>query len=294
MNNIYVNSYSQTIYDTLKCLSGKECGKRCIPKNQICHIGKNKINPSSGHVRQALKSPVAPMLIASSAFAPKLLAVGMALVAVKSVMGIKNIYRDAEKFEQQKEELKKKPSISNDQLNKIVYNLEANIRNNETETGIIVDPRTGSILQSKGGGASEVQFGMVDTIRMKGAILTHNHPVQNIEKLLPKSKGKNKGTSFSPADIALACSAELSEIRAVSEVYKHSLKPPTGGWNSDFYRNKVKPSYEKNEKLTRKKVYPLMKSGQISVHEGMEILLHEPMVLTAKETGMKYTREAVK
>lgn len=62
---------------------------------------------------------------------------------------------------------------------------------------------------------------------MKDCVLTHNHP--RGWGFSEKSLGRI-GNSFSPADIYLAVSANLSEIRAVTPTYTFSLKRPKTGW----------------------------------------------------------------
>lgn len=94
---------------------------------------------------------------------------------------------------------------------------ENEIAQRQLEKAYIID-RAGNILLSKEGTADRVAFTPDEMRLFKGAVLTHNHPVE---------------TSLSLQDVRLAVRTDLSEIRAVTETYVYSIKPGTQGWPAD-------------------------------------------------------------
>jgi hypothetical protein len=100
----------------------------------------------------------------------------------------------------------KKP-VAEEMLKKNLKSAEDKIRTLEIEKAYVFDAKGAKIL-SKSGDKSEVSFTTKEALKMKGNILTHNHPV---------------GSSFSKQDIIFAISRELKEIRAVTEKHNHSF-----------------------------------------------------------------------
>ncbi|MBD2261365.1 minor capsid protein [Pseudanabaena sp. FACHB-2040] len=93
------------------------------------------------------------------------------------------------------------------------------------ESAAIFDSN-GSLIFEKDGGSFNVEFSDAELRRLRGQILTHNHPPD----LLPEAELKNHGYSFSQADILFAIANDLQEMRVVSPGYRFSLLRPEGGW----------------------------------------------------------------
>jgi len=173
---------------------------------------------------------------------------------------------------------------------KKVANLEKEIRDLPKECAYIVNKR-GEVVFSNNGNKDSVEIG-TDVILndMEGAIVTHNHPNPGY----PKGHPARKGFSFSDADIGVACWGRAAEMRAVSEGYDHSMKPPPGGWDGEFYNKKVAPSFRKNtSRMTRKYAWGIL-TGKIDPKKAEVAFVHDIWTETAKETGMKYERKEVR
>lgn len=99
-----------------------------------------------------------------------------------------------------------------------ISSYENKIRNKKVEHCAIYD-KDGNKLFEKKGTESEVRFTADELQRMKGGIVTHNHP--------PEINGQkySDGGSFSKSDAQLMVDMGLTEMRAVSTKYDYSLKP---------------------------------------------------------------------
>ena len=85
-------------------------------------------------------------------------------------------------------------------LSSTLKNVEDRIRNNDTETAVLID-KDGNVLLDKSNNLKDtVIFTVDETRKMLDNTLTHNHP---------------SGTTFSDADVSMALRTALKEIRAV-------------------------------------------------------------------------------
>ncbi|PHJ64919.1 hypothetical protein VF04_03785 [Nostoc linckia z7] len=122
---------------------------------------------------------------------------------------------------------------------------------------------------------------------MRGAIVTHNHPNLGWSK----NDARSKGLSFSASDVEVACKANMAEIRAVSSGYRHSLKPPPSGWNENFWRSQVSPTYKKYEKQVYGEYLTQILTGRKKVDQAEADYHHEVIKRTASQLGMNYSRK---
>lgn len=169
--------------------------------------------------------------------------------------------------------------------------LENKIKDLPYERAISVDPITGKVLLNKGGGKTNVDFTREEMDVLRGSILTHNHP--NIEGVKPPNP-LSKGVSFSPDDVRAACILDLTEIRAVSAGWRHTLQPPEKGWDYLYWGFKVKPTYKKYEKQVMNDFIGEIVIGKKSIPQAEADYHHEVIKRTAQELGMKYERTAIK
>lgn len=86
---------------------------------------------------------------------------------------------------------------------------ENSIRNNETESLIILDKNGKVLINKTDNQRREVRITQEEALRMKDNVLTHNHP---------------GGTTFSYMDLGTAFANGLKEIRAVYSNGYYSLK----------------------------------------------------------------------
>lgn len=180
-------------------------------------------------------------------------------------------------------------SNSNQQktVDRIVLEEENKIVNLPVEKVVSIDPSTGKTVFSKVGNKTSVYIPDLTVSKLKGTVVTHNHP--NVLGF-DKSDPQYKGFSFSEADIELACVADLSEMRAVSAGYRHSMKPPKEGWNQKFFITKVKPAYKKNSQEVYSELITDIVYERIDPKEASVEYYHRTWQRTAIDTGMAYRR----
>ncbi len=177
-------------------------------------------------------------------------------------------------------------------INFVLSREESKIRNLPKERAVCINPRTGVVELDTGnrGTQTSIYITPKERILMKGKIMTHNHP--NIG--FPPNDPRATGVSFSDADVSFACYNELAEIRAVSTKYNHSLKPPTNGWNQNFYDLKVKPARVRHEKEVYNELVTQILNNEITPEFAEIQYHHEVMNRVAASTGLKYKREFIK
>lgn len=124
---------------------------------------------------------------------------------------------------------------------------------------------------------------------MRGAVVTHNHPNLGWSK----NDARSKGLSFSPSDVELACKANMKEIRAVSNGYRHSLKPPLTGWNEEYWRSRFVPTYEKYEQQVYKESVSNILLGRKRIDQAEADYHHEVIKRTANQLEMNYSRTEI-
>jgi hypothetical protein len=180
--------------------------------------------------------------------------------------------------------------ISHSQLQRIVHKEEDLIKDLPYERAIAIDPATGQVLFNKGGQQTSVYFTSDEVAKMKGAIMTHNHP--NVGAWMPPDE-RAKGFSFSKADMHCASYCEVKEMRAVTSHYRHSIESPKSGWNQKYWEKTFKPTYEKHEKAVNREFIKGMFSGRTHYDYVEANFHHEVIKRTAQELGMKYTRTNV-
>lgn len=159
------------------------------------------------------------------------------------------------------------------------------IRSNSRESAVIVNGRTGNV-DYRGKLGTRDSCIIEDVSQIKGNVVIHNHPI-----------GKDgRSSSFSTADVSLATSYNAREIMAVNERYEYSLKPPAQGWNTEFYRDRVMPAYEKRRKEETNIAVRKILRGEIRTNWLGVITdknydhYHEIWTKVAKDTGMNYRR----
>ena len=106
--------------------------------------------------------------------------------------------------------------VSSRRLAAILAQEERAIADLKIEYAALVDPPSGDVLFRKTSGAAGfVKFTHEELTLAKDRVLTHNHP---------------SSSSFSDADVGLAITWDLAEVRAVGTQYGHRLIRPPGGW----------------------------------------------------------------
>jgi len=169
---------------------------------------------------------------------------------------------------------------------KVILKYEKQIFGNRFESAYVVNMQGQTLLYKKGEQYS-VSFNEDELKLMQGSILTHNHP-RGWEYM--EWDPRRQGNSFSPDDIFLAHKAQLGEMRAVTPVWRYSMKPPPGGWDLDLYFNKVGPAFREAEAYVHRRFLRLVNNGKMISAEAEARHFHEIWKRVAKKTGLVYNR----
>ena len=118
----------------------------------------------------------------------------------------------------------------------------------------------GKLALSKIGGKDYVTLTDSEVKIIKGKTVTHNHP---------------SSQAFSPEDIRLSTIANVKEMRAVGDQYTYSMKPPRGGWNERFYREKVVPAHQTADTQVRNEFWIKIRNRELSPEDATMNHNHE-------------------
>ena len=169
-----------------------------------------------------------------------------------------------------------------------VLKLEDQIRTQKFESIAAYDDE-GNQIFFKDGEQYEVEVSLLEGANFKGKVVTHNHP-RGLE--YPESDPRNKGNSFSKADIDLASYYQVAEIRAISNGYRHSMKAPEKGWHETFGTqanlNKVMDDIDAQ---VRKTFTKRILAGKMLNAEAEAQHHHEIWVRFSKKYNLEYKRE---
>ena len=173
---------------------------------------------------------------------------------------------------------KKKP------LRETVEALEDHIKDRHYENAYIIDSRTGEVLSYSAGDRFSVDIEKPESIY--GNVLTHNHP--------PITGDRNselyKGQSLSHQDVMMASAYNAKEIRAVTNTYRHSMKPKTSWPPVDS----LEYSYNRHYSETVTDLRRAVVSGTYNHDQANAMLWHEVNKRVAKEHNMVYSRTTLK
>lgn len=166
---------------------------------------------------------------------------------------------------------------------------ENKIKNLPHEHGLIIDANTGEVLAHRtDNDPVAVSFKPEDIPKMRGAIVTHNHP--NAYGF-PPGHPAAKGLSLSDADIKAACLIRPKEMRAVSAGYRHTLNPGEKDWGD--WNWQVQPVYRKHEQQVMNEYQRDLILGKKKVTQLEADYHHEVNTRVAKEMGWNYERRAI-
>ena len=147
---------------------------------------------------------------------------------------------------------------------------EAQIRGNRLETAYVLDGE-GNVLFRRQGGASRVDLSDVPPERLRGNVVTHNHPWQS---------------SFSEQDVRFAIQFGPAEMRVVTTRYRHALRlPPHVEWDD------VQPLIDMVGQGVYERLRSMLLYDEITAEEYAERLWHEIWSEVADIKGWDYRRE---
>lgn len=149
-----------------------------------------------------------------------------------------------------------------------MFRTEKILVGNQYETAVIYNS-DGSLAFKKKGDANSVFFSKQELNKMKGKIITHNHP---------------KGGCFSPEDIALLRQTGAAEIRAATKNGTFVINPP------DVWSDEIS-SFKRLDEMYNKYIdNAIIKSKDIAAREGKPLLsyLHQAEIEGTKAFCDKY------
>lgn len=121
--------------------------------------------------------------------------------------------------------------------------------------------------------------------RLRGSVMTHNHPTWRYSPDDPRVEGR----SFSLPDVTAAHALQLKEIRAVAPGRTYSLKPGEKGWGN--YKFQIQPTYTKNAVLTHFELSKRVRKREITPEQAEAEFQGLIIQKTAKDLGWIYTEE---
>lgn len=164
----------------------------------------------------------------------------------------------------------------------LIRQKEDEIRLNPYETAIIFDEYGNELFRKKGDETS-VGFTYAEIRRMKGKILTHNHPPVALQ-----GSTSIEGGSFSREDLMASCYSQLREVRAVAPEGRYSMKPPKEGWSENYWKEKLQPTYDRHFQDVYGEIIDEIRAGKIEVAKADREIWHRVAERTATELGMEY------
>ena len=170
-------------------------------------------------------------------------------------------------------------------INKIVADVENEIRMNKShETGMVIG-KNGKILVDKRGESFRVKFTDGECDLMKDAVVTHNHP--RGWGYGDRDLGR-MGNSFSMDDLSLAVYNDVAEIRAVTPNYTFSLKRPEKGWGVDI--KKLISDYSKEDRKLKNEFGKRIQKGTLTVTQANATHYHILAKRICKKYGWEYMK----
>lgn len=152
---------------------------------------------------------------------------------------------------------------------------ESNIASRQKETAVVYD-NDGKILFRKYGSESEVSFKISELLKLKGKVVTHNHP---------------SGGSFSVGDINLLRIGKMSELRVATENGSYYLRYPEK-WNKAI-DSKQKIQQERNKIISeiKGKYQQMYLDGEINKTQRFQMCSDEANRVFAERFGLEYGKE---
>lgn len=174
---------------------------------------------------------------------------------------------------------------NNRKINRVVADIEKEIRmNQDCETGMVIG-KGGNILVDKRGESFSVHFSDEECGLMKDAVITHNHPRgwKNPENSLGRI-----GNSFSIEDLSLAVGHDAAEIRAVTPNYTFVMRRPENGWGVSLMD--FREIYNKENQKLRNEFGKRIANGTLTVSQANSTHYHVLAQRVAKKYGWEYVK----
>jgi|GEM_PF-4548836 len=175
--------------------------------------------------------------------------------------------------------------ISEDRLGNILNNLEIKIKDSPKENGFIIDPKSGEVISEFSGNENKIVIQKEgEVFKMPvGMVFTHNHPDND-----------DNQPGLSTNDISSAITFKLSEIRAVSGNYVHSIKMPAILLSKDVRPSEIikKAGLGCNGNLSKESVSGKSRTKPFSLSERAALKLKDIQASINPEEALKIIENA--
>lgn len=152
---------------------------------------------------------------------------------------------------------------------------EKSLRNRRNETLEVYDAK-GNYIMTKRGGANSVRLRPTDYLKLRGAVVTHNHP---------------SGGSFSADDIKFLKNTLISELRVSTQDYVYYIRKPKK-WPEEINSSeKIDKAFYEIKKQLKPKYQKLYNNGVINKVQRHRMLSAATNLEFAKRYGLEYGRE---
>lgn len=167
-------------------------------------------------------------------------------------------------------------------LKKKLAQIESEIRSIDTHEEFVAIGQDGKIITRIGGDSTSVQIPNALKDKLKGQVVTHNHPTWRYYPDDPRLEGR----SLSHPDLLAAQYFDVGEVRAVAPGYSYSLKPGEKGWGSE---NEINFNYTKHSVFTHWDLTQKIRAGEITAEEADRDFQGEIVRRVAKDMGWEYS-----
>jgi len=153
--------------------------------------------------------------------------------------------------------------------------------------------RQGKTLFQKTGTRDSVDlhelFPPYNAVDVGGSIATHNHPAGWFQ---PPSDPRRAGNSLSPMDMMVARDLNLSEMRATTPTWVHSVRPPKGVPTfGEFPEGQLRAALNLHDALTFSRNWQQINKGNMPKALAEAQHRHQVMTGVADEFGFRYSRK---
>lgn len=167
-------------------------------------------------------------------------------------------------------------------LKKKLAQIESEIRAIDTHEEFVAIAQDGKIITRIGGDSTSVQIPNSLKDKLKGQVVTHNHPTWRYYPDDPRLEGR----SLSHPDLLAAQYFDVGEVRAVAPGYSYSLKPGEKGWGNE---NDINFNYTKHSVFTHWDLTQKIRAGEITAEEADRDFQGEIVKRVAKDMGWEYS-----
>lgn len=155
---------------------------------------------------------------------------------------------------------------------------EKSLKNKKNEILEVYDAN-GNYVMTKRGGANSVRLRITDYLKLKGAVVTHNHP---------------SGGSFSVNDIKFLKNTLISELRVSTQNYVYYIRKPEKWPKAINSSEKIEKAFSEIKNQLKPKYQKLYNKGVINKTQRHQLLSAEVNLEFAKRYGLEYGRETYK